>query len=219
VSKITALVVQKRNKDRVNVYLDGKFGFSLTMLEAFKLKKGQTISDQDLIRLKVQDEKEVAHERVLKFLSYRPRSVAEVRRKLSEKRISEAIIDEEIDRLMQAQLIDDRAFASYWLENRNQFGPRSTRALRFELRKKGVADADISSVLENFDEIEAAYEAAKRQLRRFTRLDARTFQKKIGDFLVRRGFSYSIAKDVIKRLWAEHDSNLNDALNADWEEE
>ena len=217
--RITALVVQERKKDRVNVYLDGEFAFGLTMLEALKLKKGQVISDEDITRLKARDEVETAHESALKFLAYRPRSVAEVRRKLAEKRFAPVVIDEVVVRLEQTQLLNDMAFAAYWLDNRSRFDPRSARAVRSELRKKGVADSDITVVLGDFDDFEAAYAAARQQSGRYIKLDAKLFQKKLGDFLLRRGFSYSTARDVIKRLWVERDRDPNEALNADGEKE
>jgi regulatory protein len=48
---ITALRFQKRNKDRVNVYLDGQFAFGLAAIEAVRLRVGQTLSDDDVARL------------------------------------------------------------------------------------------------------------------------------------------------------------------------
>jgi regulatory protein len=73
---ITALRFQKRNKNRVNVYLDGQFAFGLVAIEAARLRVGQTLSDNDVARLQMRDEVERAYERALNFLSYRPRSEA-----------------------------------------------------------------------------------------------------------------------------------------------
>jgi regulatory protein len=200
---ITALVVQKRNKERVNVYLDGEFAFGLAMIEALKLHKGQHLGDDEIARLQVLDEIEVAHERALNFLSYRPRSAEEVRRRLREKKISETAIETVVGRLERAGLLDDRAFTRFWIENREQFKPRGARALRYELRQKGVPDAIIEDALSDFDEQDAAYRAARAQVRRYAQADQQTFRKRLGDHLTRRGFAYSTVRDVLDRLWAE----------------
>jgi len=200
--KVTALIAQKRNKERVNVYLDGEFAFGLVAIEAIRLHKGQELGDAEIVRLKALDEVEVAHEAALKFLSYRPRSVAEVRKRLQEKYSPEAV-EAVLGRLIEARLLDDEAFARYWVENREQFEPRSTRALRFELRRKGVPDGDIRASLEEVDEEDAAFRAARAQARRLNNQDVQVFRKRLGDFLLRRGFGYEVIKHVVNRLWEE----------------
>lgn len=118
---ITALRFQKRNKNRVNVYVDGQFAFGLAAIEAAHLRVGQTLGDGDVARLQRQDEVERAYERALNFLSYRPRSEAEVRRKLREKNVEDEVIEVVVERLTRTGLLDDREFARYWVENRLQF--------------------------------------------------------------------------------------------------
>ena len=213
---ITALVAQKRNKERVNVYIDGEFAFGLALIEAAKLRKGQHLSDEEIERLKALDEVERAHERALHFLSYRPRSSEEVRRRLREKGFSDEAVEAVIERLERVGLLNDEAFARFWVENRENFSPRSMRALRYELRQKGVPEPVIESALAEMDEEDAAYRAAKARLRRYQDADERTFRKRLGDYLLRRGFSYSVVRDVLDRLWVEvsthateDDENLN----------
>lgn len=209
---VTALVAQKRNKQRVNVYLDGQFAFGLAAIEAAKLRKGQYLSDEEIARLKAVDEIEMAYEQALHLLSFRPRSVEEVRRKLSEGKYSQAAIEAAIERLEQAGLLDDQAFARFWVENRAQFGPRSVRALRYEMRQKGVPEAVIRSALEGLDETEAAYQAAYSLAQRLAQADKQTFYKRVGDFLARRGFGFGIIRETVERLWSERepDTNLHD---------
>jgi len=199
---ITRLVAQKRNKERVNVYIDDEFAFGLAMIEALKLKKGQHLTDADIARLKALDEIEKAHERALNYLSYRPRSLNEVRKNLAEK-YPEATVDAVVERLEHAGLINDEEFARFWVENRDRFKPRSERALRYELRQKGVSDRDINLALEELDEAGAALRAAEDRLRRYRNADEATFRKRLSDFLARRGFSYGIIRDVVDQLWSQ----------------
>jgi regulatory protein len=197
--KITELRFQKRNKDRVNVYIDGRFAFGLAAIEAAHLKVGQELSDADMARLQKQDEIERAYERALNFLSYRPRSKAEVRRNLG-KDVEEPIIDAVVERLMRARLLDDGEFANYWVENRVQFKPRGARALRQELWQKGIPDAVIAEALEDFDEQDAARRVAEAGARRMARLKPRDFRRKLSGYMARRGFSYAVIKPLVEEM-------------------
>jgi regulatory protein len=207
--KITALIVQKRNKDRVNVHLDGKFAFGLAAIEAIKLHKGQVLSDDEIERLRALDEAERTHERALNLLSYRPRSTEEVRRRLQAAGFSGHAIEITIERLSRSGLLDDLAFAQYWVDNREQFKPRGARALRQELWQKGVPDAVITEVLDELDEEELAYRVGRKRLQRLRNLEETARRKRLGDFLLRRGFSYEIVRDVIDRLWGEFGQEWN----------
>lgn len=208
--KITALVAQKRNKERVNVYIDGEFAFGLALIEALKLHKGQTLTDEEIDRLKALDEVEVAHERALNLLSYRPRSTDEVRRKLQESnKFSENAVDKALEKLERAGLLDDEAFARYWVENRERFSPRSARALRHELRQKGVSDRVVEDVVTSLDEEDAAYRAAQAKLSRYANAEEDEFRKKLGGYLSRRGFSYGTVRDVLDRIWNEIHTQTN----------
>ena len=81
---VTGLVVQKRNPKRVNVYVDGAYGFPLDLAVVLTsgLKNGQQLSDEEIGHLTAADDVEKAYNRAVNLLSYRPRSVAEVRRSL-----------------------------------------------------------------------------------------------------------------------------------------
>lgn len=197
---ITALRFQKRNKDRVNVYLDGQFAFGLAAIEAARLQVGQTLSDDDIARLKTRDEVERAYERALNFLSYRPRSEAEVRRNLGKRRVEGEVVETVVERLTRAGLLNDREFARYWVENRLQFNPRGARALRHELRGKGVSSSVIADTLMDFDEEVPAREAAEAGARRLAHLDAHDFHRKLGAYLARRGFSYAVIEPLIEEM-------------------
>jgi regulatory protein len=203
---ITALRLQKRNRDRVNVYLDGVFAFGLAAIVAAGLKVGQTLSDGEIARLGGRDEVEIAYERALAFLSYRPRSEYEVRRNLRRKGLEDEVIEEAVARLARAGLLDDAEFARYWVDNRMQFKPRGARALRHELRQRGVSPEIISQAVEGLDEDAAARQVARAGMYRYRDLPARDFQRKMGAYLARRGFSYGVSRPVIEQLLKEINS-------------
>src|SRR5512133_1708432 len=96
---ITALKAQKRNPNRISVYLDGEYAFGLARIVAAWLTIGQHLSEDDITRLKQQDTMEVAYQRGLRFLGYRPRSEAEIQRKLSELGFEEDVVTVAIQRM------------------------------------------------------------------------------------------------------------------------
>jgi regulatory protein len=198
---ITALRYQKRNKNRVNVYLDDRFAFGLAAIEAARLRVGQTLSDDDVAHLQRQDQVERAYERALNFLSYRPRSETEVRRNLRKKGVEEIAVETVIERLTRAGLLNDREFARYWVENRQQFNPRGARALSHELREKGIASSIIAQTLEeDFDQEIAARKVAEAGARRLAHLDPSEFRRKFKGYMARRGFSYSVIEPLIEEM-------------------
>ncbi len=214
--RITAIRVQKRNPNRANVYIDDQFAFGLEMIEAAKLSRGQCLSDQDIAALKTVDEVGRAYESAMRLLSYRPRSRSEVVWRLRKKDFPEPAIDAALERLVRVGLLDDRAFAEYWISNREQFKPRGRYALRHELRQKGVASGIIDDLLEELDETENAYRAAMQRLNRWDRLDPKVVRRKLSAYLQRRGFGYSVIQEVWKRIQAER---VADELDVDESED
>ena len=201
--RITALRAQKRDKEQVNVYLDGEYAFSLKAIVAARLRVGRSLSDEEIDALMWEDSFQKAYDQALDFLSYRPRSRAEVLRYLRRKEVPPRVSEEVIRRLTAAGLVDDVSFARYWLENRESFNPRSPRVLRYELRQKGLDSETISQVLEGLDEERSAYRAAAKRAGRWAHLDWESFRRKAGSFLKRRGFSYQVIESVLNRLWEE----------------
>jgi regulatory protein len=204
--KITALQAQKRNPQRVNVYLDGEFAFGLARITAAWLSVGQVIDQVKIRELQAVDEEEVAYQKALHFLSYRPRSENEVQSNLRKHNFSDEVTLAVIDRLRRNHLLNDLDFARSWVENRSDFRPRGRQALKLELRQKGIADEVVEDVLDNLDEDALAYQAALKQSGKYSQLEWLDFRQKMGAFLARRGFHYGVAGPVLKKVWAEMQS-------------
>jgi regulatory protein len=201
--KVTALQVQKRNPNRVNVHLDGEYAFGLARIVAAWLQVGQTLDEAKIAELQADDARERAMQQAMLYLSYRVRSEKEIRDNLSKHKISEAVIEETLERLRQNGLANDKKFADAWVENRSTFRPRGRRALTLELRQKGIKDSTIESALENLDEDALAYEAGQKKAGKLRGKEWSGFRKKLSDFLARRGFSYSVIRPIVSRLWSE----------------
>jgi len=202
-AKITAIVSQKGDTDRVNIHLDGEFAFGLARITAAWLKVGQELSEEKIASLQAEDARERAYQQALLFLSYRTRSESEIRQNLRKHELPEDVIEFTLARLRENRLADDDQFARAWVENRNTFRPRSRRALAVELRQKGLSDEVAQSALAAVDDEALAYEAGLKKVRRFQDLEWNEFRRKLSEFLARRGFPYSVTVSVVSRLWNE----------------
>jgi len=203
---VTALKAQKRNKDRVSVYLDGEYAFGLARIVAAWLQVGQELSEEKITQLTSRDEVEAAYAKSLRLLNQRDHTGSEIRQNLKRHEVSEPVIDEVIGRLERAGLVNDERFAQNWIENRSEFRPRSRRALAYELRSRGIAPDAYETALEQTDEEELAYRAAVKQYSKYQHLTWLEYRQKMIAFLARRGFSYSTSAPVAQRIWQEKQS-------------
>ena len=204
-SKITAIELQARHANRFNIYVDDQFALGLCAILAAKLRVGQVVDDAQMLALEREEAYETAHDKALSFLETRPRSASEVKQQLFKKKIAAEAIDRVIERLTEAGLLDDQAFAKYWVENRESFRPRAGRALRYEMKRKGLSDTTIASALKGLSEDDSAYRAGVARARRWYGLEHREYLQKMVGFLVRRGFAYDISKQAAERLWQDKD--------------
>jgi len=181
--EITGIKAQKKNPERVSVYLDGEYAFGLSRITAAWLQIGQRLSEEKINSLREQDESEVAYQRALILLNHQQRTSHEIRQKLIEKGFSSTRVEEVVDRLTQTGLVEDGQYALLWVENRNTYHPRSRRLIRMELRQKGVAEDQIDqALLGSAEDDELATQAAMQQIRKYSDLDWPEFRKKMSAF-------------------------------------
>lgn len=201
---VTALTAQKKNPNRINVFLDGEFAFGLSRIVAAWLRIGEDLSVEKIARLQAMESLEVATQRAIELLSYRPRAEAEIRKRLAEKGFAPADIEAVLVRLRENGLVNDEEFARVWAENRTTFRPRSRRMVSAELRLKGLTEETITQALNELPEDgDLAYQSAQRYARRLEGLDWEDFRKKLAGHLGRKGFSYDVVADVTRRVWKE----------------
>lgn len=211
--KVTALTVQQRDPNRINVMIDGKFRFSLDVFQVGDLgiKVGREYTDKELAELETESQFGKLYARALEYCFMRPHSSREVRdylyrktlsRKYKSKRtgelkeypgVSKAVTERVFDRLVEKGYIDDEKFARYWVENRNQRKGMSQRKLRAELAAKGVANDIVEQQLalgERNDQDELRKIIDKKQFRY-------PDEQKFIQYLARQGFSYDDIKAAL----------------------
>jgi len=196
---ITALAQQKKNKKRINVFIDNTYALALSIQQAQGLHKGQHLSDKDIARLKQQDALEKSFNLSLNFLSYRARTEQEVRQYLQKKEFAAAIIETTVDKLKSYRYLNDAEFGRQWVEGRSRSNPKGKRALRYELRQKGLDAAEIDRAIAELDEDTLAWQAIQKKLARWQLLDDMALKKKLTAFLARRGFNYQTISTVLER--------------------
>ncbi len=205
VKKVTALRAGKARRKRVSVFLEGKVAFSLEAEVVVKagLRVGQELAEGYLEELTGTDRFHRCLNAAMRYLSYRPRSEAELREKLSRRGFADEGIAAVLTRLKEQGLVDDMAFARFWRDNRDSFSPRSQWLTKLELQRKGV-DADIiDQVASTIDDDDSAYRTARNKASRLSRADYPDFRRRLGEYLRRRGFGYEVINSTVKRLWLE----------------
>lgn len=205
---VTRLEPQKKNPGRMNVYLDGEFAFGISLAVAPWLKEGDQISQNKITALQTEDDLENAYQRALNFLSYRSRSEQEIRQNLHKAKVADEIIDAVLDKLRAGSFVNDNEFAREWVENRIKFRPRGKRALSSELYQKGISNQIIEETLQDLNEEQLAYDLARKKMAKHIHLERKAFQKKMYGYLSRRGFDYSLSKEVINNIWIELEEKL-----------
>lgn len=206
--RITALEPQVNNPERINLYVDGRFllGVNAAIVLQMGLRLDQELSPSQLDLLQSEEAEQRAVDRALNYLSYRPRSREEVRRYLRRKETPPEIIEAALARLDRLDFVNDRTFAGFWIESREQFSPRGARALKNELRMKGVERDVVDEMVNDEQDEERALRAGRKKaiaLANAPNIDFATFRNRLGSFLQRRGFGYQVTTRTVRALWKE----------------
>lgn len=211
--RITALQPQRNNPERINVFIDGRFQFGVNalLIHEMKLAVDQDITPAQLEQLRREEALQQAVDRALNFLSFRPRSRTEIRQYLRRKNTPPELIEAVFERLDRLELVNDRDFASFWIENRDQFNPRGAQALKHELRAKGVTGEVVDELVDNESDEERALQAGRKKAASLLMqqgMDYATFYRRLGSYLQRRGFQFDTIRKTTKTLWEELSKEL-----------
>jgi len=213
-SKVTAIRAGRGQGKRVNLFLDGRFAFSLQAELAAKeeLKVGQELSPHQVEALTGSDNYQRGYDAAARYLSYRPRSEAELKERLCRRGFDNDCIEAVVTRLKEQGLVDDLAFAQFWRDNRQSFSPRSQWLTRRELRQKRVAEEVMNQVVATIDDSDSAYRAALSKARSLSGYDYPQFRQRLGSFLRRRGFNYAVINHTVAQMWTEEGTKQTNQL-------
>lgn len=137
-----------------------------------------------------------------RLLATRPRSEAELSRRLADAGFEPDAVDAVLARLRELGLVDDAGFALQWIHERSARKKLSPRALMHELRAKGI-DAGVAEdalARAGLDETAQATELAARYVRRVASKPLREQAAGIQQMLARRGYSFETAEAAARAV-------------------
>lgn len=138
------------------------------------------------------------------LLKYRPRSHKELVQKLKKRGYSAEEIEQTMEKLVRAGVVNDFEFCKYWINYRLNYNPRSRKFMEMELKIKGVDEGTILRAFNEFSEFkeqDLIRELAEHKLRILRGItDKEVKKRRLYGYLVRRGFRYSQIRDVISQV-------------------
>lgn len=213
---ITKISLQAKNSGRVNIFIDGKYSFSLSLsqLADLKLKQNQELSGEQLAAFKDESLFGKLYFRTVDYCLLRPRSVKEVKDYLFKKTlstkykskktgeikqregVSALITNRVLEAVIQKKYVDDENFARWWVENRNLKKGVSQKKLRSELLSKGVDSKIIEAAIAKVNRDDKT-ELQKVITKKYHQYDD---QQKLIRYLAGQGFNYYDIVDAINEF-------------------
>lgn len=197
--RITDITKQKRNKTRVNIFIDGEFvcGLDEVAAAASRVKIGDEITAEELKALVKNSELNSAFERAVGYLSLSPRARKEIDKYLRDKGYEREVINETLEKLDNYHYIDDYGYAQSYIKSKSK--KYGSFRLAAELKKKGIAQSIIDELLDDGGGDDGVTEVAKKYLRSHSACD----KQKLKRFLAGRGFSWDSISTAVSRLTDE----------------
>lgn len=196
--KITAIKQQVKRADRYSIFIDGKYGFSLsdTALLDSKLAVNQAISEKQLKELKRLSGEDKLYNQTLRYVALRPRSRWEIEIYLERKKAPPPLVKKILNKLRNLGMLDDKKFANAFVSDRRLLRPTARRKLVQQLRQKHVEDEIIQAAVGNEAEDEQA--ALKAVIERKRRQAKYQDDLKLMQYLARQGFNYGDIKSALQ---------------------
>ena len=201
---ITKIEQQKKNQDRVNIYVNDEFFTAIykELVFTFNLKKGDEIDENNLKTILDDEMYLKAKNKALNILSKADQSEKKIREKLHDD-FEESTIDKVIEFLRRNKFIDDNLLAQKIVNTNLNLNKCGKNRIKQNLYNKGL---DASSIIEAMSEIDSdiefenAMHLAKKRYERVKNEDSRKIYQKLSQHLAYKGFSYDIIKSVLNKL-------------------
>ena len=204
--RITDITPQRKH-ERVNIYIDGKFAFglSLELQVKYDLYKDKEVT-QDFIDdvVKAEEQNKVLNS-AFNLLSYSQRSTQEIYDKLMRKGYEEEYVLKAIDYCKERNYLNDKAYAENFIKDKTNINKYGSVRIKYDLIAKGISRDIIDEVLdlEYEDEYSRAFELAEKKIKSYRNDDRNAIYRKLGGFLQRRGYTYDVVSKVLKEVLGE----------------
>jgi len=196
--KISKIEVQKKNKKRSSIYIDGEFRFGLSndIILRYDLKEGDEITEEEINKLLLAEEKERLKQRAFRLLRYRNRSVEEMKQRLLRLGYESELVNDVVKELVDEHILDDRRFACDFVSEYTEVKPKGNLFIINELKRKKVEEEFIKEALEKRDEKGMIRDIINRRFSKFNKKDLKP-KAKIIRYLISRGFTPNLVYEVL----------------------
>jgi regulatory protein len=206
---ITKVEKQKQGRHRYNIYLNEEYAFSVheDILVKNRLNKGESLNQQAIEAIILDEERNMAYVKALHMVGRRPHSLSEVKRKLEEKGFEAPIVEWASEKLIENKYINDEEFAKMWTDNRVISQRKGRNLIRQELQQKGIHQDVVKSTMESInpeDEYVGALKIARTKWKQ-TSGKLMDRNRKTAAFLMRRGYTGAIVTKVLGLISNEAD--------------
>lgn len=204
---ITKITVQK-NGERYNIYLKiGEkeiFGFSVDqdVLIEWQLKRGMELTEDEIAKIKADDEVKKAYHQSLQYLSYRMRSKKEIDNYLHKKGYSQETIKKVIKKLSSYDFVNDAMFAEMFVQAKIQTSMKGPALLKQQLSQKGIDQHIIDETLDQFsfeEQVKNAVKIIEKKLPSLKKYSTKQKQNKLAQYLLSKGYSYSVIESAFSK--------------------
>jgi regulatory protein len=201
--QITKIEVQKKRKDRYNIYIDDvfRFGVDENTLIKLDLRKGIELTEAEIEKIENEEVNAKAFNAAANFLKTRERSKKEIRDKLKTKEFTDSQIEKVLEKLERLNITNDKRFAEMFVRDRMKLKPKGKRVLSQELTQKGIDRYIIEDVLNEMldgdNEIDLAKRVLEKAEKKYSNLEEREKKDKIIKYLLGKGFSYNIVEKIL----------------------
>lgn len=203
--KITKIEMQKRNKERVNIYIDGEYTLAVNAELVYKenLKTGEEINVEKLQIVAEKEEMLRCKDSALRIIERSYKTEKEIRDKLKDKNYNDKAIDYSIEFLKEYNFLNDNSYVKAYIKDK--LSSRGSTKIRYDLMKKGISKDIIEKYLEMVDsdvERNTALELAKKKYKSIIKSESDSYRinGKLYRFLVSKGYNYDVVKDVVKKV-------------------
>lgn len=200
---ITKIEVQKKRKDRYNIFIDDEFRFGVdeNTLIKLDLRKGIELTEAEIEKIENEEVNAKAFNAAANFLKTRERSKKEICDKLKTKEFTPTQIEKVLEKLERLNIVNDKRFAEMFVRDRMKLKPKGKRALSIELMQKGIDKNIIEEVLNEMlggdQELELAKKILEKAEKKYSGFDENAKRDKIIKYLMGKGFSYSLIEKVL----------------------
>ena len=201
---ISQIEIQKRNKNRVNLYVDGEFysGLQLVAVARLGLREGIEVDESQLKEAVSQSEISYAFEKCVDYLSKSMKTTKQIRDYLRKKGFSKEVEEIVVQKLKNYRYVDDDLYTQLYTEQNSKF--KGSRRIKSELLQKGIHKELIDSVEVEADTQRQTADALAQKYMKGKDRDVKTLQK-LQRFLVYRGFDYDTVGQIISRYRKDED--------------